>query len=334
MNMKKLYLLLFVILLGFSPIKANAAAKAITVKCDGQVISSEKLYGIEKNGTLMIPFAILTKSPEITKVYGEWKSSKNKLLIDRNNISLELYKGKKLLVKNNEFRYTLPEKVYAYKMQGIKRMMVPAKKVCQLLGFKYYYSKEKNTLYLKSKKATTKYTGSMNAKPFLLMSTEEFVEAIGPIARAEYKKRGGMLPSVTIAQAINESWSGVSYLAQKGNNLFGMKTYLSGNNWKGSSWKGKRVVKRTKEQYGKRVVTITAAFRKYDNVAQSFRDHSAYFKNAKNEYGKLRYKGLGSTKSYSKQISIIMKGGYCTFRNYGTTLKGLINQYDLTRFDK
>ncbi len=334
--MKKLNLILLtlLILLGLSPLKAEAAAKKITVKCDGQIISTEKLYGIEKKGNVMIPFTILTKSPEVTKVYGQWKSSKNKLLIDRNNISLELSKGKKLLVKNNEFRYQLPEKVYAYTMEGVKRMMIPSKKVCQLLGFKYYYNKANGILYLASKKAPAKYTGQMNSKPFLLMDTEEFVAAIGPIARAEYKKRGGMLPSVTIAQAINESLSGVSYLAQKGNNLFGMKTYLSGNKWKGTSWKGKRVVKRTKEQYGKRVVTITAAFRKYDNVAQSFRDHSAYFKNAKNEYGKYRYKGIGKTKSCNKQISIIMKGGYCTFRNYGTTLKGLIKKYNLTRFDK
>lgn len=332
--MKKFYLLLLTLLLfvGITP-KTVSAATPITVICDGQTISNESLYGLNKNGTIMIPYKILTNSSSITKVSSGWKASKKWLNLGRNNIDLEMYQGKKTLTKNNEFHYTLPQKIYFYKMNNVNQLMIPAKKICQLLGFQYSYSSNTNTLTLTSKKAITNFTEKMTTKPFLLMSTEEFVEAIGPIAQKEYHK-SGILASVTIAQAINESWSGVSYLAQKGNNLFGMKTYLSGNTWKGTSWRGKRVVKRTKEQYGKRVVTITAAFRKYNNVAESFKDHSAYFVNAKNEYHRKRYNGITKTKSYVKQIAIMQKGGYCTFKSYGKALIALIKKYDLTRFDK
>ena len=44
-------------------------------------------------------------------------------------------------------------------------------------------------------------------------------------------KKTGVLASVTIAQAILESGWGQSELSLKANNLFGMKTNLSGNTW-------------------------------------------------------------------------------------------------------
>ena len=67
------------------------------------------------------------------------------------------------------------------------------------------------------------------------MSTQEFINAVGPIAREDYRKTG-VLASVTLAQAINESGWGKSGLTQNSNNMFGMKTSLSGNSWSGSVW--------------------------------------------------------------------------------------------------
>jgi len=94
----------------------------------------------------------------------------------------------------------------------------------------------------KPRKAKVTSLKTMTTKPFMLMSNEEFIEFLGPIAQKDYHK-SGRLASVTIAQAMHESFSGCSLLAQKGNNLFDMKAYLLGNNWKGSTWKGKVVVK-------------------------------------------------------------------------------------------
>lgn len=164
------------------------------------------------------------------------------------------------------------------------------------------------------------------------MSTQEFINAVGPIAREDYRKTG-VLASVTLAQTINESGWGKSGLTQSSNNMFGMKTSLSGNTWSGSVWDGRSYteVKTTEEYNGKKVI-VTAKFRKYPSVAQSIADHSAYLSNAMNG-SRRRYYGLTATKSYSSQLTILQKGGYCTWSGYVSELTTLIKKYNLTSWD-
>lgn len=173
---------------------------------------------------------------------------------------------------------------------------------------------------------------SLSARKLKGASRTKFIHTIGPIAQKDYQKNG-VLASVTIAQAILESGGGQSSLAQKANNLFGMKKNLSGNSWAGSTWTGSIYKKRTAEytKKGKKYY-ITASFRKYKGINQSIGDHSAYLVGAK-KGKKKRYAGLTSTKSYSKQISIIQKGGYATSSSYGKSLKTLIKKYKLTQYD-
>lgn len=90
-------------------------------------------------------------------------------------------------------------------------------------------------------------------------------------------------------------------------------------------------VKTTEEYNGKKVI-ITAKFRKYSSVAQSIADHSAYLSNAMNGTHR-RYNGLTTTKSYSTQLSILQKGGYCTWSGYVSELTTLIKKYNLTSWD-
>lgn len=175
---------------------------------------------------------------------------------------------------------------------------------------------------------------SLKASAFKKMSTKKFIQALGPIAQADAKK-SGVLASVTMAQAILESGWGKSQLAQKANNLFGMKTSLSGNTWKGSSWDKKSKYKKRTAEYGKgnHKYYITASFRKYPTVANSINDHSAYLTGAKN--GKsYRYKGLTKTTSYKKQLTIIRKGGYATSKTYVNDLCKIIRKYKLYEWDK
>ena len=54
-------------------------------------------------------------------------------------------------------------------------------------------------------------------------------------------------------------------------------------------------------------MTITAAFRKYDSVADSVADHSAYLLGATDGDG-LRYPGLKGETDYRKAIQIIKDG--------------------------
>ncbi|MDO4555575.1 MAG: glucosaminidase domain-containing protein [Lachnospiraceae bacterium] len=174
---------------------------------------------------------------------------------------------------------------------------------------------------------------SLKATAFKKMSTTNFIQALGPIAQAD-SKESGVLASVTMAQAILESGWGKSTLAQKANNLFGMKTSLSGNTWKGSTWDQTSKYKKKTAEYGRsnRKYYITAAFRKYTSVSQSIGDHSAYLTGAKNG-SSYRYKGLTSTTSYKKQLTIIRKGGYATSNTYVKDLCKIIKKYKLYEWD-
>lgn len=112
------------------------------------------------------------------------------------------------------------------------------------------------------------------------MTKKEFVSLLGEQARADME-RTGILASLTTAQGILESGYGTRELAVNANNIFGMKAELSGNNWP-SDWGGQTYTKETNEQKTNgEVYTITAAFRKYESMAESIKDHSDYLAGAK-----------------------------------------------------
>ena len=121
------------------------------------------------------------------------------------------------------------------------------------------------------------------------MNTQQFISTLGPLATKDMRT-SGILASVTLAQAILESGWGTSELAVNANNFFGMKKSLSGNTWPNSTWDGKSVYKiLTSEQKSNgEVYKIEAYFRKYADILDSIRDHSAYLAGAKNG-GNLRY---------------------------------------------
>ena len=164
-----------------------------------------------------------------------------------------------------------------------------------------------------------------------IYTEEEFIERVGPMARADMKATG-ILASVTIAQAILESGYGSTSLAIEANNFFGMKASLSGNTWK-SEWDGSTFTKKTQEWYTNRFVTITADFRAYPDMAASIRDHSNYLRYAKNGYN-LRYSGVSGNKSYKKTIEIIKNGGYATDPEYVSKICNIIKRFNLTKYDK
>ena len=186
--------------------------------------------------------------------------------------------------------------------------------------------------YVLTSKLTKKKLAT--AKVLKGMSTSAFIKYIGPLAQKDYH-RSGILASVTIAQAYLETGYGQSELCQKANNLFGMKKVISHNTWKGSLWTGMSYKKRTAEyKNGTKKYYITAYFRKYNSLAQSIADHSAYLINSKKDDGSTRYKGITATTSYKKQLSIIQKGGYATSKYYSKHLAAIIKTYNLTKYDK
>lgn len=150
------------------------------------------------------------------------------------------------------------------------------------------------------------------------LTNEEFLEYIGAAAQIDYKK-SGILPSVTMAQAICESGWGNSAI---GNNLFGIKC--------GSGWNGKRVNCRTKEQSsGGKYYSINADFRDYDSVLGGIEDHSDLLNNTR--YQPVR-KACDNKDSYEacRQLKAC---GYATSHTYANTLISIINDNDLTKYD-
>lgn len=171
------------------------------------------------------------------------------------------------------------------------------------------------------------------ASVFAKLSEAEAVKLIGEMCRADMKK-SGVLASVSAAQFILESGYGKSELGQNANNMFGMKTSLSGNTWKDSAWDGtSKYTKKTKEQHTDGTYeTITADFRKYPNVEDSVADHSAYLLGAKN--GKtLRYPGIKGMQGYREVAQLIKDGGYATSLSYVDDLCSIIERYALTKYD-
>ncbi|MEG0249996.1 MAG: glucosaminidase domain-containing protein [Peptostreptococcus sp.] len=125
---------------------------------------------------------------------------------------------------------------------------------------------------------------------------EEFISRVENVAITEYKK-SGVLPSITISQAILESSWGNSSLAIEGNNLFGIKA--------DKSWTGEKINFNT-EEYNKSYVK--ADFRKYNSWEESIQDHSRFLMENK------RYlnSGLFKSKNYKDQAQALEDAGYAT----------------------
>ena len=160
------------------------------------------------------------------------------------------------------------------------------------------------------------------------MTHDAFIQYIGNLAKAD---KNGILPSITIAQAILESSWGTSELSTKANNLFGMKKSLSGNNW-GSEWDGKIYAVKTKEEENGNIIEILADFRSYNSIAESVKDHNKYLANAKNG-NKLRYNGMIGAKDYKTAAQLLVSGGYATDSKYADKLCNIIEKYNLDTFD-
>ena len=170
------------------------------------------------------------------------------------------------------------------------------------------------------------------ASVFANLSEKEAVAKAGALFTADMKQ-SGILASVSFAQFILESGYGKSELAQKANNVFGMKKSLSGNTWDGSVWDGISIyTKKTQEYENGAYVTVTADFRKYPSVEKSIADHSAYLLGAKNG-SKLRYDGLKGCTDYKKTVQIIKDGGYATSPDYAEKLCSIIGRWNLTQYD-
>lgn len=155
----------------------------------------------------------------------------------------------------------------------------------------------------------------------LLKQKKDFIKKVAPVAQ-KVDKGTKLLPSITIAQACLESNYGQSDLAQKYNNLFGVK---------GTS-KTTSAVMTTKEYTNGKWVTVKARFQIYDSYEASIRAHNRLFQEG-TTWNKNQYKDVLNAKNYTEQAKALVTDGYATDPDYATKLTNLIEQFNLSQYD-
>lgn len=145
---------------------------------------------------------------------------------------------------------------------------------------------------------------------------QQFIESVAPGAINGWKKYG-VLPSVTVAQAILESGWGQSTLASQYHNLFGIK----------GAYQGRSVNMNTREVYNGNSTYIYDNFRVYPNNSASVEDHGNFL------YVNSRYHNLLGDTNYRDVTWKLHIDGYATDPSYANSLNNLIQIYNLTQLD-
>ncbi len=141
---------------------------------------------------------------------------------------------------------------------------------------------------------------------------EIYIEKYSDLA-IEHMERYSIPASITLAQGILESGAGMSDLARRSNNHFGIKCHRG--------WSGNRVFAADD--------TPNDCFRSYARVEDSYQDHSEFL------VGGSRYRNLFelSITDYKGWARGLQQSGYATDRAYANKLIKLIEDYELYRFD-
>ncbi len=129
----------------------------------------------------------------------------------------------------------------------------------------------------------------------------------------QHMDKYGIPASITLAQGILESGAGLSDLARRSNNHFGIKCH--------QGWSGSRVFAADD--------TPNDCFRSYSRVEDSYQVHSEFL------VGSARYRALFdlSVTDYKGWARGLQQSGYATDRAYANKLIKLIEDYELYRFD-
>lgn len=170
---------------------------------------------------------------------------------------------------------------------------------------------------LKREKKVIKKAKNENApidgKELVAYDAEKYIKRFSTIAKTEQKKHG-IPASISLAQGLIESRAGTSKLATKNNNHFGMKCF-SKNCSKG------HCTNHTDD-------THKDFFRKYQDPLDSWKDHSRML--SQGRYSKLKKYG----NDYKKWAYGLKSIGYATDKQYAEKLIGVIEKYQLNRFDQ
>ncbi len=142
---------------------------------------------------------------------------------------------------------------------------------------------------------------------------KDYLERFGPIAQKEMAQY--RIPaSISLAQGLIESRAGTSKLAKQNNNHFGIKCFS----------------RRCRKGHCSNFTDDTHKdfFRKFQSPWESWREHSKLLAGG-------RYKRLQKYGNDYRQWAYGLESvGYATDKSYAEKLVGIIQRYDLHRFDK
>lgn len=169
---------------------------------------------------------------------------------------------------------------------------------------------------------TSAYTGSKNNSQETLEATSSvktyaeeikiYVDNFKEIAQNNMRVHG-VPASITLAQGILESGAGKGKLALSANNHFGIKCH--------TGWTGDSVSHDDDAEQ--------ECFRKYNQAGESYKDHSLFL-TTRTRYSKLFKLDKGDYKSWANGLK---EAGYATDIKYPDKLIGLIERYELYKYD-
>ncbi|WP_381403794.1 amidase domain-containing protein [Staphylococcus epidermidis] len=170
--------------------------------------------------------------------------------------------------------------------------------------------------------------GDLSSDSFNVVDSQDTRDFIQSIAKDAHQigKDQDIYASVMIAQAILESDSGKSSLAQSPNhNLLGIK----------GDYKGQSVTFNTLEaDSSNHMFSIQAGFRKYPSTKQSLEDYADLIKHGIDGNPSI-YKPTWKSEALSyKDATSHLSRSYATDPNYSKKLNSIIKHYHLTSFDK
>lgn len=140
----------------------------------------------------------------------------------------------------------------------------------------------------------------------------EYINSYKDIAKVNMSQYG-IPSSIILAQGILESGAGTGTLSARANNHFGIKCH--------TGWTGESVRHDDDSEQ--------ECFRKYNHPSESYRDH-ALFLTSRSRYSSLFALDKADYKAWAKGLR---SAGYATDVKYPEKLIGLIERYQLDRYD-
>ena len=141
----------------------------------------------------------------------------------------------------------------------------------------------------------------------------DYIKQYAPLAITQMQKYR-VPASITLAQGLLESGAGRSSLAKESNNHFGIKCH--------TDWKGRRTYYDDDSK--------NDCFRVYSDVKDSYEDHSRFLRSGA-RYAFLFDLSITDYRGWAKGLK---RAGYATDPGYANRLIGIIETYELYKYDK